>query len=80
MLAWLLHLNKQQHFLKKHGHEMMKCGLKTLDELDAEEEKERQKAAAKEEQEKVKQALKEELAILNAPFEPNLLKSFSPSF
>lgn len=47
-LARLLRLDKQQQFLKRRGREMLKRGLKTLDELDAEEERERQKVAEQE--------------------------------
>jgi hypothetical protein len=44
-LAKLLRLDKQQRFLKRQGREMLKRGLKSLDELDAAEEKERDEAA-----------------------------------
>ena len=45
-LAKLLRLDKQQRFLKRRGREMLKRGLKSLDELDAVEEKERNEAKA----------------------------------
>ena len=41
-LAKLLRLDRQQEFLRTKGREMLRRGLRTLDELEAEEEKEKQ--------------------------------------
>jgi hypothetical protein len=40
-LAKVMRLERQQQFLRQRGKDMLKRGLKTMDELDAAEEKER---------------------------------------
>ena len=50
-LAKLLRLDKQQRFLQQRGREMLRRGLKSLDELDAAEEAEKQERERKEKEE-----------------------------
>jgi hypothetical protein len=62
-MARVKRLEKQQEFLKRKGKDMLRRGLKTMDELDEAEEKERQ------EKENSKRASREAVAAIPAdPF------------
>jgi hypothetical protein len=50
-MARIRRLEKQQEFLRRRGKDMLRRGLKTLDELDEIEEKERQEKAKETQQE-----------------------------
>jgi len=54
-LAWLAQLEKQQEFLCCCAGKMLRRGLKTLNELDAQEEKERLEQETKEKEEALAQ-------------------------
>jgi hypothetical protein len=62
--ARLARLEKQQEFLRKRGREMLRRGLDTLDQLDAEEQKEKDAAEAVEQA--GKEAESEEQALVTA--------------
>ncbi|KFY90629.1 hypothetical protein V500_05072 [Pseudogymnoascus sp. VKM F-4518 (FW-2643)] len=46
-MAKILRLCKQQRLFRSYAKDMLRCGLKTMDELDKAEEKERKEAEAK---------------------------------
>jgi hypothetical protein len=78
-LARVRELELRQAELRERGREMLRRGLKTLDELDEAEEKEKKEMADREErEEKEKEARRS--AVLTPPNDPDLVPDLDPSF
>jgi hypothetical protein len=82
--ARLARLEKQQEFIRKRASDMIRRGLQTLDELDAQEEKEKQEKNEQEAREKESAAAELQVAttsVAEDPFDPGVLLAMeSPSF
>ena len=73
-MAKILWLRKQQRLFRSRAKDMLRRGLKTMDELDEAEEKERKEAEAKE------PAPSTTNPSTHSVDSPNLFSSLSPSF
>ncbi|OBT40809.1 hypothetical protein VE00_08918 [Pseudogymnoascus sp. WSF 3629] len=78
-LAKLLHLRKQKRLIRTRGKDMLRRGLKTLDELDAAEEADRVAAEKQAEEAASAQPSSEPLAPTDEPFVPFDPAGLSPS-
>jgi hypothetical protein len=74
-MARIRHLEKQQEFLRRRGKDMLRRGLRTLDELDEVEEKE------KRDREELERIASSRMQLNAAPLSTEELLVFdSPSF
>jgi hypothetical protein len=68
--AKLARLDKQQEFLRRRGRDMLRRGLKTMDELDEVEEKEKTEAAQRASAEAAQAAENERQAVIDSLLDP----------
>ena len=76
-LAKLLRLDKQQSFLRKRAGEMLRRGLKTLDELDEAEEKEKKDREEAEQREREAQVAAPSFADVSGDPFPDPFEGYS---